>query len=219
MASRKRQIFALVPPAIPGLGASGGLQLQLEDRKNLGPTEMQHAIQTLLETYRTKPQLLSLSSMYQANVPQYRLNIDRDKVQLLGLQLSDVFSTLSYYMGAAYVNDFVEFGRIYQVKIEAGGQAQKVIDDVMRLSLENSSGKMVLSPLLQKRNNNWDWTRSTCIICILLLPSLVLPIRNTVREKPYRRWKNSYRNSWATISVTNGPPSPIRRPKPARPRC
>lgn len=141
--SRKLQIFALVPPAIPGLGASGGLQLQLEDRKNLGPTEMQHAIETLLETYHTKPQLLSLSSMYQANVPQYRLNIDRDKVQLLGLQLSDVFSTLSYYMGAAYVNDFVEFGRIYQVKIEASGQAQKVIDDVMRLSLENSAGKMV----------------------------------------------------------------------------
>ena len=140
---QEAQIFALVPPAIPGLGASGGLQLQLEDRKNLGPTEMQHAIETLLETYHTKPQLLSLSSMYQANVPQYRLNIDRNKVQLLGLQLSDVFSTLSYYMGAAYVNDFVEFGRIYQVKIEASGQAQKVIDDVMRLSLENSAGKMV----------------------------------------------------------------------------
>lgn len=140
---QEAQIFALVPPAIPGLGASGGLQLQLEDRKNLGPTEMQHAIETLLETYHTKPQLLSLSSMYQANVPQYRLNIDRDKVQLLGLQLSEVFSTLSYYMGAAYVNDFVEFGRIYQVKIEASGQAQKVIDDVMRLSLENSAGKMV----------------------------------------------------------------------------
>lgn len=140
---QEAQIFALVPPAIPGLGASGGLQLQLEDRRNLGPTEMQHAIETLLETYHTKPELLSLSSMYQANVPQYRLNIDRDKVQLLGLQLSDVFSTLSYYMGAAYVNDFVEFGRIYQVKIEAGGQAQKVIDDVMRLSLENSAGKMV----------------------------------------------------------------------------
>lgn len=140
---QEAQVFALVPPAIPGLGASGGLQLQLEDRKNLGPTEMQQAIQTLLEHYHSKPQLLSLSSMYQANVPQYKLNIDRDKVQLLGLQLSDVFSTLSYYMGATYVNDFVEFGRIYQVKIEASDQAQKVIDDVMRLSLENTSGKMV----------------------------------------------------------------------------
>lgn len=140
---QEAQIFAMVPPAIPGLGASGGLQLQLEDRKNLGPTEMQHAIETLEASYRTKPQLLSLSCMYQANVPQYLLNIDRDKVQLFGLQLNDVFSTLSYYMGAAYVNDFVEFGRIYQVKIEAGSQAQKTIDDVLHLSLKNSDGKMV----------------------------------------------------------------------------
>ena len=140
---QEAQIFAMVPPAIPGLGASGGLQLQLEDRKNLGPTEMQRAIETLEASYRTKPQLLSLSCMYQANVPQYLLNIDRDKVQLLGLQLNEVFSTLSYYMGAAYVNDFVEFGRIYQVKIEAGSQAQKTIDDVLHLSIENSDGKMV----------------------------------------------------------------------------
>lgn len=87
---------------------------------------MQHAIETLQATYRSKPQLLNLSSMYQANVPQYNLAIDRDKVQLLGLQLNQVFSTLSYYMGATYVNDFVEFGRIYQVKIEANDQAQKL---------------------------------------------------------------------------------------------
>ena len=142
-AIQEAQVFGMVPPAIPGLGASGGLQLQLEDRKNLGPTEMQHAVETLLASYRSKPQLLNLSCMYQANTPQYLLKIDRDKVQMLGLQLNQVFSTLSYYMGAAYVNDFVEFGRIYQVKIEANGEAQKVIDDVLRLSLANSKGEMV----------------------------------------------------------------------------
>lgn len=120
-AIQEAQVFGMVPPAIPGLGASGGLQLQLEDRKNLDPTEMQHAVETLLASYRSKPQLLNLSCMYQANTPQYLLKIDRDKVQMLGLQLNQVFSTLSYYMGAAYVNDFVEFGRIYQVKIEANG--------------------------------------------------------------------------------------------------
>ena len=80
--------------------------------------------------YRSKPQLLNLSCMYQANTPQYLL---KDKtgirLQMLGLQLNQVFSTLSYYIEAAYVNDFVEFGRIYQVKIEANGEAQKVIDD------------------------------------------------------------------------------------------
>lgn len=57
----------------------------------------------------------------------------------MGIALNDVFSTLGYYMGAAYVNDFVEFGRIYQVKIEARDQAQRVIDDVLKLSVPNSA--------------------------------------------------------------------------------
>ena len=85
---QEAEIFAMVPPAIPGLGATGGLQLQLEDRHNLGATEMQRAVETLMEHYRNYPALASVSSQYQANVPQYFLNIDRDKVQLLGLQLN-----------------------------------------------------------------------------------------------------------------------------------
>ena len=143
MTIQAAEVFAMVPPAIPGLGASGGLQLQLEDRRNLGPTEMQQAINALLASYHSKPALGSVSSQYQATVPQYFLNIDRDKVQFMGIALNDVFSTLGYYMGAAYVNDFVEFGRIYQVKIEARDQAQRVIDDVLKLSVPNAAGEMV----------------------------------------------------------------------------
>lgn len=140
---QEAQIFGMVPPAIPGLGASGGLQLQLEDRNNLGPTQMQQAIGTLLATFHTQPALLSVSSQYQANVPQYFLNIDRDKVQLMGIPLNQVFSTLGYYMGAAYVNDYVQFGHIYQVKIEASGSSQRVIGDVLKLSVPNAQGEMV----------------------------------------------------------------------------
>lgn len=140
---QEAQVFAMVPPAIPGLGATGGMQLQLEDRNNLGPTVMQQAVGTLLATAHTKPQLAGLSSMYQANVPQFYLNIDRDKVAFMGADINQVFATLGYYMGAAYVNDFVQFGRIYQVKIQAGEQAQKVIDDVMKLSVPNNAGKMI----------------------------------------------------------------------------
>ena len=99
MTIQAAEVFAMVPPAIPGLGASGGLQLQLEDRRNLGPTEMQQAINALLASYHSKPALASVSSQYQANVPQYFLNIDRDKVQFMGIALNDVFSTLGYYMG------------------------------------------------------------------------------------------------------------------------
>ena len=140
---QEAQIFGVIPPVIPGMGNTGGLQLELEDRKSLGAQELQKAVNTLLAGYRTEPALASLSSMYQANVPQYYLNINRDKVQLLDLELSQVFGALAYYLGQAYVNDFVEFGRIYQVKLGAGEDAQKYIDDVLKLSVENTRGEMV----------------------------------------------------------------------------
>ena len=140
---QEAQVFGVIPPVIPGLGATGGLQFELEDRKSLGAEELQKAVNTLLAEYRTEPAIASLSSMYQADVPQYYLNINRDKVQLLDLNLNQVFSALSYYLGQAYVNDFVEFGRIYQVKLGAGEDAQKYIDDVLKLSVENSKGEMV----------------------------------------------------------------------------
>lgn len=142
---QEAEIFAMVPPAIPGLGATGGLQLQLEDRHNLGATEMQRAVETLMEHYRNYPALASVSSQYQANVPQYFLNIDRDKVQLMGIPLNSVFTALGYYMGEAYVNDYVQFGHIYQVKLGAGDRAQRVIDDVLKLSVPNASGEWYLS--------------------------------------------------------------------------
>jgi HAE1 family hydrophobic/amphiphilic exporter-1 len=142
-AIQEAQVFGIIPPVIPGMGNTGGLQFELEDRQSLGSEELQKAVNTLLAEYRTEPSIASLSSMYQANVPQYYLNIHRDKVQLMDLNLSQVFSALSYYLGQAYVNDFVEFGRIYQVKLGAGEDAQKYIDDVLKLSVENSRGEMV----------------------------------------------------------------------------
>ena len=140
---QEAQVFGIIPPVIPGMGNTGGLQFELEDRKSLGSEELQKAVNTLLAEYRTEPTIASLSSMYQADVPQYYLNINRDKVQLLDLNLNQVFAALSYYLGQAYVNDFVEFGRIYQVKLGAGENAQKYIDDVLKLSVENSKGEMV----------------------------------------------------------------------------
>lgn len=142
-AVEEAQVFAIIPPVIPGMGNTGGLQFELEDRKSLGSEELQKAVNSLLAAYRTEPAIASLSSMYQADVPQYYLHIDRDKVQLMDLDLNQVFTTLAYYLGQAYVNDFVEFGRIYQVKLGAGERAQKYIDDVLKLSVENSRGEMV----------------------------------------------------------------------------
>jgi HAE1 family hydrophobic/amphiphilic exporter-1 len=137
------QVYALVPPAIPGLGNTGGLQMEVEDRRSMGSQELQKAVDDLLASYTEQPSLASARSQYQANVPQYFLHIDRDRVEMMGLTMSQVFTTLSYFMGQAYVNDFVEFGRIYQVKLEANGPSQRLIDDVGRLSVVNADGETV----------------------------------------------------------------------------
>ena len=137
------QCFAMVPPAIPGMGNTGGLQLQLEDRRALGLTEMQKAIDALMAHYSRKPAIAAMNSSFEANVPQYYLYIDRDKAATMGLNIGSLLSTLSNYMGAAYINDFVMLGRIWQVKMAAGEKSQKLIDSVMRLSLANDKGEMV----------------------------------------------------------------------------
>lgn len=140
---QEAEIFATVPPAIPGLGATGGLQMQLEDTKNLGPTAMQQAIETLLENYKTKPALEQVSCQYQANVPQYFINIDRDKVQFMGLQMNQVFDVLGFYMSSTYVNDYVQYGHIFQVNIEADNNSQIDINEVLKLSVPTSDGRTV----------------------------------------------------------------------------
>ena len=143
MEIEEAQCFAIVPPAIPGIGNVGGLQLQVEDRKALGTTELQKAIDALMTAQQKAPAVESMNSSYEADVPQYFLNIDREKAISMGLDMGNVLSTLSYYMGAIYVNDFVMLGRIWQVKMAAGEKSQKVIDNVLQLSLANNKGQMV----------------------------------------------------------------------------
>ena len=106
-------------------------------------TELQKAVDAILAGYGRIPAIESMNSSYEADVPQYFLNIDRSKAISMGLDIGEVLSTLSYYMGAIYVNDFVMLGRIWQVKMAAGEKSQKVIDSVLRLSLANNRGEMV----------------------------------------------------------------------------
>lgn len=136
-------IFSINPPAIPGLGMTSGSQMQLLDINNLGSTEMKNLIDEFKTAAADDPRLASVTSMYEGDVPQYSVKIDRDKVKLEKLTLESVYSTLSAFMGGSYVNDFVEFGRVYEVKIGANGQSRATPDDVLRLNVRNSDGDMV----------------------------------------------------------------------------
>lgn len=136
-------VYAVNPPSISGLGVSGGLALELQDIRNLGTTELENAVDALLMGVRDIPELATVNSSFQGNSPQYFLNVDRDKAKMQGLKIDDIFTTLSLYLGSAYVNDFVDFGRIFQVKIGAQSDSRARIDDVLRLSVRNASGDMV----------------------------------------------------------------------------
>lgn len=136
-------VFSVNPPAIPGLGMSSGLQMQLLDINNLGPKELKQAVDAIQAAVAKTPEIKEITSMYEGEVPQYVVKIDRDKVKLQELTIEDVYSVLSSYMGGSYVNDFVDFGRVYEVNLSAAGQARSDADDVLKLSVRNSLGKMV----------------------------------------------------------------------------
>ncbi len=136
-------VFSISPPAIPGLGLSSGLQMQLLDINNRGPREMMQAIDDIVNRAYRDERIARVNTLYEGEVPQYTININRDKVKMLGLSLSSVFSTLSSFMGGSYVNDFIEFGRVYQVNIGADAMARGRVDDVLKLSVRNADGDMV----------------------------------------------------------------------------
>lgn len=136
-------IFGLNPPAIPGVGLTSGLQMQILDINNKGASEMASAITAIKDAAEKDPRLASVTSLYESGVPQYRLDIDRDKVKMMGLRLEDINSTLSAYMGGNYVNDFTDYGRMYQVNIAANAEARANVDDIGALTVKNATGGMV----------------------------------------------------------------------------
>jgi hydrophobe/amphiphile efflux-1 (HAE1) family protein len=135
--------FFLNPPAISGLGVSSGLEMKLLDLENLGPVEMKKAIEAVKEAAARDSRLASISTLYQGVVPQYHITLDRNRAEMMGVGVSDIYSALGKYMGSSYVNDFVEFDRIFQVTVEADGAARSHPEDVMKLSVRNSDGEMV----------------------------------------------------------------------------
>lgn len=137
------QSFAVLPPAIPGLGESSGFEVMLEDINNYGPQELQKMTDEIMITGNQTPGLSAVESMFSANVPQYYLNIDRNKVEMMQVPVNEVFTTLTAFLGSSYVNNFVKFGRTYQVKVEGASNSRSVIEDVSKLNVRNNSGNMI----------------------------------------------------------------------------
>ena len=136
-------IFALNPPAIPGLGLTSGLAMQLLDINGHGAAQMSTVLDDIKREALNYPEIASITSLYEGEVPQYRLKMNRDKIQSMGLSMEDVYSALSSFVGGRYVNDFVEFNKVYQVNIAADDWARANVGDIMRLCVRGNTGEMV----------------------------------------------------------------------------
>jgi HAE1 family hydrophobic/amphiphilic exporter-1 len=133
------------PPSIPGMGATGGFEFQVEDLTGRGSAELNDALQAVMAEARKQPEInaQALFSTFSTSTPQYKYDLDRNKAKLLGLNLPDVFNTLQIYLGSLYVNDFNLYGRTFRVTMQAEKDARGSAADISRLYVRNNTGGMV----------------------------------------------------------------------------
>ncbi|AXK83126.1 multidrug efflux RND transporter permease subunit [Pseudolabrys taiwanensis] len=138
-------VLSFDPPSIPGLGATGGFEFQLEDLAGRGSVALNDAAQALIAEARKQPELNAhqLFTSFSTSTPQYQYDLDRNKAKLLGLNLPDVFNTLQIYLGSLYVNDFNLFGRTFRVTLQANEESRASSTDLSRLYVRNNTGGMV----------------------------------------------------------------------------
>ncbi len=137
------KVYISTPAIIPGLGTSGGFEMVLEARGNATYYDLQRAVDTLMYYANEAPELRSLSSSMQSDIPQLYFNVDRDKAQMQGVNMSDVFLTMKAFTGSVYVNDFNMFNRIYRVYIQADAPYRAHRDNLNLFFVRGSDNAMI----------------------------------------------------------------------------
>jgi hydrophobe/amphiphile efflux-1 (HAE1) family protein len=134
---------AFAPPAIRGLGVTGGFDFQLQALGGQDPRELASVMRSLVVDARQDPAMDAVFSTYSADVPQLFVDIDRTKAESLNVPIREIFSTLQAQLGSRYVNDFTIYSRLYQVKIQADARHRKKIGDIGALHVRSDDSKMV----------------------------------------------------------------------------
>ena len=145
--------FAFSPPAIPGIGTSGGVTFILEDRAGMDLPFLAGNTTKFIEEARKRPELSAVSTTFRPTVPQIFADVDRDKVLKQGVNLTDVYKTLQVFLGSGFVNYFNRFGRQWQVYVQSEGEYRTKLENVGRFHVRNNDGEMVpLSAITSFRN-------------------------------------------------------------------
>jgi hydrophobic/amphiphilic exporter-1 (mainly G- bacteria), HAE1 family len=135
--------FDFSPPAIPGVGTSGGFTFILEDRSGSDVPFLSENLATFLDAARKRPEIGTLSTTFLPAVPQQFVQVDRDKVLKQGVALNDVYRTVQAFMGGYFINYFNRFGRQWQVYVEAEGEDRANAENVGQFYVRNNKGENV----------------------------------------------------------------------------
>ena len=136
-------VFAFAPPPIDGLGNAGGFQMEVLEQGGAGYTQLQATAEDLVNAGNGQSDLTGLNTTFRANEPQLFVEVDRVKAKSMDVPLQTVFGTLQAYLGSAYVNDFTYNNRSYQVRVQAEAKFRATPEDIERLDVRDTSGKMI----------------------------------------------------------------------------
>jgi len=151
---QEAQVFVVIPPPIRGLGQTGGFQMMVEDKKELGLEALQRAAYQLIDAGHSASDLQGITSTFNFSSPQLYLDIDRTKAQSFQVPVNNVFETLRGYLGSSFVNLFNKYNQVYQVYIQANDANRLRSEDIKNLYTRNAQGDMVpLGSLLEVRHS------------------------------------------------------------------
>lgn len=136
-------INVFTPPAIMGLGATGGVSFMLQATGNQTPKELADTLWNFLGELNRQPETLYAFSGYNAGTPQLYLNLDRVKAEAMNVPVSRVFTTLQAKLASIYINDFNLFGKTYKVKMQSEAAERSTLGDITQILVQSNSGKMV----------------------------------------------------------------------------
>jgi HAE1 family hydrophobic/amphiphilic exporter-1 len=136
-------VFSFSPPAIPGVGTSGGFQFVLEDRAGRDVPFLASNLDKFLAAVRKRPEIGAVSTTFLPSVPQQFVQVDREKVLKQGVAINDVYQTIQAFMGGLFVNYFNDFGRTWQVYVEAEAPYRSDLGNLGQFYVRNNNGEMV----------------------------------------------------------------------------
>ncbi len=143
-AIKSANVIVISPPAIPGLGQTGGFSFELEQHESTDDIkQFESVIQTFVAEANKRPELSRVFSFFTARTPGFQLDVDREKCKKLGISISDVYSTIQTFLGSRYVNDFSIYGRNFHVVAQADTSYRADIQNLSKYYVKNSAGEMI----------------------------------------------------------------------------